>query len=165
MPGYNDLFIDAAENIRGEYLQGRIRILSEADLRCFLFAECLSLMRSKGFKTPLKVYAERGVFEKRRKIDLVLGSDEVLVELKAEPDYPGVSKPVVFSTIREAAGVGSVEEDLKKIEEYAKRGKHAHFIMIDEDGRHAKKIPGNWESTIKEGRRRYWLHVHRKPMG
>lgn len=81
-----------------------------------------------------------------------------------EPDYPGVNKPVVSSTIKEACGSGgSVEEDLKKIETYAKRGKHAHFIMVDEDGRHAKKIHENWNILDVKGKRAYFLHVYNKP--
>jgi len=62
-------------------------------------------------------HVRKSVFNKHRKVDLVLGSDEVLVELKMEPDYPGVSKPVVFSMKKESGGYGSVEEDFEKIEE------------------------------------------------
>lgn len=84
----------------------------------------------------------------------------MLVELKMEPDYPGVSKPVVFSTRKESGGIGSVEEDLEKINAYAKRGKHAHFFMIDEDGRHVRKVPGNWKAVIVKGKRCYYIHEY-----
>lgn len=120
-------------------------------------------MKQEGFETPFRLHAEKDVFERRQKIDLVLGEDEVLVEIKVEPDYPGVNKPVVFSTMKEACGSGSVEEDLKKIEKYCERGKHAHFIMIDEDGRHAKKIPGNWNTLDVKGKKSYFLHVYCEP--
>jgi hypothetical protein len=121
-------------------------------------------MNQKGFEKPFKLHAEKDVFKRRQKIDLVLGDDEVLVEIKVEPDYPGVNKPVVFSTIQEACGSGgSVEEDLKKIKNYAEKGKHAHFIMLDEDGRHAKKILGNWNTLDVKGKRSYLLHVYNKP--
>ncbi len=112
---------------------------------------------------PLKLFAERGIFDKRRKIDLVLGDGYVLVEIKCEPDYPGVSKPVVFSTKTEAAGAGSVEDDLEKIEQYAKNGKIGHFIMIDEDGRHERKIKGPWRS-LKGKRRAFLLHISAYPL-
>jgi hypothetical protein len=97
-------------------------------------------MREGEFAIPFKAYADNGVFGTRKKTDMVLVDDEVLIELKLEPDYPGVSKPVVFSTIREAGGRGysSVEEDLQRIKEYARKGKHAHFVMLDEDGRHSE---------------------------
>jgi hypothetical protein len=121
-------------------------------------------MSQKGFEKPFKLHAEKDVFKRQQKIDLVLGDDGVLVEIKVEPDYPGVNKPVVFSTIQEASGSGgSVEEDLKKIKNYAEKGKHAHFIMLDEDGRHAKKILGNWNTLDVKGKRSYLLHVYNKP--
>ena len=139
---YNQVFLEALENVTEEYRKGRIRFYSEMDLQSHLFCECLKIMEREEFKTPFKVYSERGVFAKRKKVDLVLGDDDVLVLFKLEPDYPSVSKPVVFSTIREAGGSGSVELDLEKIGEYATQGKHAHFVMLDEDGMHAKKING-----------------------
>ena len=159
---YNQVFVKALENVLEEYRRERIRFYSEKDLQTHLFCECLGIMRSEGFSTPFKIYAERGVFDKRKKIDLVLSDDDVLIELKLEPDYSGVSKPVVFTTIREAGGrgYGSVEEDLQKIDEYASKGKQAHFVMLDEDGRHAQKIQGDWKEMTVRGRRRYWLHVY-----
>lgn len=108
------------------------------------------------------VYAERSVFSKHAKVDLVLGDNEILIELKFEPDYPGVSKPVVFSTKREAAGSGSIESDLEKIEEYARKSKSTHFVMIDEDGRHTNKIATEkWKTIQVEHKKKnsYYLHI------
>jgi len=162
---FNQVFMEALKNVIEEYRQERIRFYSEKDLQSHLFCECLRVMKNEGLKPPFKIFAERGVFTKRRKTDLVLGNDDILIELKLEPDYPGVSKPVVFSTIRDAGGrgYGSVEEDLQKIEEYSKKGKHAHFVILDEDGRHARKIQGNWKDVTVRGKRRYWLHVDHPP--
>jgi len=162
---YNRILIEALNEVIEEYHQGVIQFFSERDLQAQLFSACLKIMRREGFTTPYKIYAEKGVIDKRKKTDLVLGNDEVLIELKLEPDYPGVSKPVVFSTIREAGGrgYGSVEEDMNKIDEYSKRGKHAHFIMIDEDGRHQRKIQSDWKDLIIKGRKRYWLHKYCSP--
>ena len=162
---YQQLFLNAMGNVLVDYQKGKIRFLCEADLRSHLFFECRRLMEERGFAYPFKLNVEKGVFGKRNKVDLVLGSDEVLVELKMEPDYPGVSKPVVFSTKRESGGYGSVEEDLEKIAEYAKRGKHAHFFMIDEDGRHKRKVSGNWKAIVVRGKRCYYLHEHVEPKG
>lgn len=145
MTDYQRLFLDAITNVLTAYAEGKIKILSEADFQSHLFSECCRLMKERNFPYPLKLLAEKGVINKRKKVDLVLGDDEILIELKVEPDYPGVSKPVVFSTKRESGGYGSVEEDLEKIKEYAERGKHAHFFMIDEDGRHTRKIPEEWK--------------------
>jgi len=157
---YQALFTDAMTNVLTAYSEGKIKILSEADLQSYLFAECCKLMQERGFPYPLKLFAEKSVFSKHKKIDLVLGDNEVLVELKTEPDYPEVSKPVVFSTRKESGGYGSVEEDLEKIEEYAKKGIHAHFLMIDEDGRHVRKIHEEWKVIQRKGKRSYYLHKY-----
>ena len=155
---------DALDNVLKAYSENKIRLFSERDLQGHLFFECRRLMEEREFPFPLKVYAEKSVFSKRSKVDLVLGDDEILVELKLEPDYPGVNKPVVFSTEKEAAGSGSVEHDLEKIKEYARKGKRSHFVMIDEDGRHVRGIATEkWKAIpIKRGRRKkisHYLHV------
>ena len=123
-------------------------------------------MEERGFPFPLKLYAEKSVFSRRKKVDLVLGDNEIFVELKLEPDYPRVSKPVVFSTRREAGGPGSVEDDLEKIEKYASKGKFAHFVMIDEDERHINRIAlGKWKKISNRlsyrNRPIYYLHVRK----
>jgi len=138
---YDKLFDGALNNVLETYSEGKIRFYSERDLQGHLFFECRRLMEEEGFSTPLKLYAEKSVFNKHVKVDLVLGDNEILVELKLEPDYPGVSKPVVFTR-----GTGSIESDLKKIQEYSNEGKCAHFVMIDEDGQHARLIStGEWK--------------------
>jgi len=159
---YDKLFDDALDNVLKTYSKAKIRFYSERDLQGHLFFECRRLMEEREFPIPLKLYAEKSVFSKHGKVDLVLGDDEVLVELKLEPDYPGVSKPVVFSTNRE--GSGSVESDLEKIAGYAGKGKCAHFVMIDEDGRHRRKITyKTWKPIyVKlDGSKKlsYYLHV------
>jgi len=161
MVDYQKLFLDAMTNVLADYQKSKIRIFSEADLQSHLFFECRKLMEERNFPYPLKLFSEKDVFDRRSKVDLVLGYNEVLVELKVEPDYPGVNKPVVFSTKTEAAGSGSVEGDLEKVEKYAKKGKHAHFLMIDEDGRHTTKVPGEWKTI--QGKRSYYLHKYVQP--
>jgi hypothetical protein len=137
---YDRLFEDSLSNVLKDYSDNKIQFFSERDLQAHLFYDCRRLMEERDFPRPLKLYVEKSVFSKHAKVDLILGDDEVLVELKLEPDYPGVSKPVVFSTKTEAAGSGSIESDLDKIEEYSRKGKSAHFLMIDEDGRHVRKL-------------------------
>ena len=151
---HDKLLEDALSNVLKDYSDDRIQFSSERDLQAHLFYECRKLMEERDFPRPLKLYVEKSVFSKHAKVDLVLGNDEVLVELKLEPDYPGVSKPVVFSTKREAAGSGSIESDLDKIEEYSRKGKSAHFLMIDEDGRHVEKLG-----------RRHWKPIYVKLNG
>jgi hypothetical protein len=161
---YDKVFDEALSCVLRDYSDNKINFYSERDLQGHLFYECRRLMEEQGFSCPLKLYAEKSVFDRRSKVDLVLGDNEVLVELKLEPDYPRVSKPVVFSTRREAGGPGSVEDDLEKIEKYASKGKFAHFIMIDEDGRHINRIAlGKWKKISKRrsyrNRTIYYLHI------
>ena len=159
---YDKLFGAALNNVLEAYSENKIRFYSERDLQGHLLCECRRLMEERGFPLPLKLHAEKSVFSRRSKVDLVLGNNEILVELKLEPDYPGVSKPVVFSTKSE--GSGSVEHDLEKIEEYANKSKCAHFVMIDEDGRHVRRIvPEKWKTiSVKRllGKKlSHYLHI------
>jgi len=55
-------------------------------------------------------------------------------------DYQSLTE---FGARAGGRGYSSVEEDLQKIEEYSKKGKNAHFVMLDEDCRHARKIQGD----------------------
>jgi hypothetical protein len=161
---YDRLFEDALSSVLKDYSDNKIQFFSERDLQAHLFYECRRLMEERDFPRPLKLYVEKSVFSKHAKVDLVLGNDEVLVELKLEPDYPGVSKPVVFSTKKD--GSGSIESDLEKIEEYSRKGKSAHFLMIDEEGRHVRKLANaQWKPIYVKlnGPRKldHYLHVKR----
>ena len=161
---YDKLFEDALSDALKDYSVNKIQFFSERDLQAHLFCECRRLMEEQHFPFPLKLHAEKTVFSKHAKVDLVLGDDEVLVELKLEPDYPGVSKPVVFSTKRD--GSRSIESDLEKIDEYSHKSKAAHFVMIDEDGRHVRKLANEpWKAIyVKlDGPKRlvHYLHVKR----
>lgn len=163
---HDKLFEDALSNVLKDYSDNKIQFISERDLQAHLFYECRRLMEERDFPQPVKLYVEKSVLSKHAKVDLVLGDDEVLVELKLEPDYPGVNKPVVFSTKKEAAGSGSIESDLEKIEEYSRKGKSAHFLMIDEDGRHMRKLASeHWIPIYVKlnGSRKlvHYLHVKR----
>jgi hypothetical protein len=163
---YDQIFPEALQQVLDAYKQGEIHLLSESDLQAHLFCKCISLLKQNCFPHPLQVYAERGVFEKRKKIDLVIGDNEVLVELKFEPDAAVGGEGRVFTTIKDAGGLGygSVEEDLQKIEKYAKKGKHGHFVMIDETGYHSSKIVSSKWIQINKGKRQaFLLHIYAKP--
>jgi hypothetical protein len=124
-------------------------------------------MNEKNFPLPLQIFAERGVFGKRSKVDLVLGKDEVLVELKFEPVWEVGGQGRVFTTIKSAGGMGcgSIEEDLYKIEHYANNGTHAHFVMVDENGWHSQRIlKEKWERVNSPKGKTVLLHVYEKPI-
>lgn len=153
---HNEIFLRPWKNVLERYRDGKIRFISEADLQCHLFSECLRLMEIEKFETPYKIHVNKSLFTPRRKTDLVLGHDEVAIEIKLEPDYPGVSKPVAF---RE-----EVEKDITKLDESLRQGvKHAHFVMIDEDGFHKRnpRIREKWKSIKVRGRERYHLLISR----
>jgi hypothetical protein len=80
---YDQIFSEALQQVLDAYKLGEIHLLSESDLQAHLFCKCISLLKQNCFPHPLQVYAERDVFEKRKKIDLVIGDNEVLVELRA----------------------------------------------------------------------------------
>ena len=113
---YDQVFSEALQQVLDAYKQGEIQLLAESDLQAHLFCKCVSLMKQNGFPQPLQVHVERGVFEKRKKIDLVIGDNEVLVELKFEPDVSVGGEGRVFTTINDAGGLGygSVEEICRK---------------------------------------------------
>ena len=163
---WNNLLLNGIQRLQNCYQQEKIRFYSEADLQCYLFSECLKLVEQGNFEKPYLLHVERKIIG-RRKVDLVLGADEVFVELKLEPDRPGVSKPVVFSTKKDAGrrGKGSVEEDLERIQEYASSGIHAHFLMLDEDGIHADKLSniGEWTVMTVRNAQRFWIHQYIEP--
>ena len=140
------------ENVLQEYKNAEIVLLSERDLQCHLFSESLKLMRAQNFPIPYKIYVERSILSKHKKTDLVLGEDDVAVEMKFEPDYPSVNKPVAF---RE-----EVEKDIEILAEYIKKGmKYAHFVMIDEDGSHARnpRIREKWKTIYSGNKKCYCL--------
>jgi len=165
---YNELFLKAWENVLKEYEGGKIKFLSESDLRAHLFSECLKLMSSEGAETPYKIHAEKSILSPHKKTDLVLGDDEVAIEIKLEPDYPSMprsKKPVTF--VRKSEGSRSVEDDIEKLSECKRLGvKHAYFVMIDEDESHKSKIIKhlqieNWKTLKINGRESYYLIISR----
>jgi hypothetical protein len=165
---YDKLLEDALQSVLADYSADKVQFHSEHDFLCNVFYECRKLMEKQGFPTPLKLYAQKSVetvSSKQTKVDLVLGNDDVLVEFKLEPDYPGVNKPVVFDTKKQ--GTSSIEGDIEKIRKYCSKGKFAHFTMIDEDGMHSKKdqhyLPlAQWKNIgkrNKKGKNINFVHI------
>jgi hypothetical protein len=146
---YSEILQQAVDKLIADYTSKKILLFSEGDLQSHLFAHCRRIMESYDFPAPLKIFVEYGRYEiGRKRIDLVLG-DDIFVEIKFEPDYPGVSKPVVFKA--------EVFSDIEKIASYAKKGKKGHFIMIDEDGMHRRNVlPERWKK-LENGMN--FLHV------
>jgi len=163
---YNELFLKAWANVLKGYEDSKIRLLSERDLQAHLFSECLRLLSGERAETPYKIHIEKSITSPHRKTDLVLGNDEVAIEIKFEPDYPSMPKsrkPVTF--VRKLDGSGSIESDVEKLSEYKKLGvRHVHLVMIDEDESHKNKIRkhlqiDNWKTLEVNGRKSYSLII------
>ena len=67
------------------------------------------------------------------KYDLVPGTDSIVVEVKFDADYPGVSKPVCFAD--------DIAKDLERLQAVRRyRACNCHFVLIDEDGMHRRNL-------------------------
>lgn len=153
MMGYQKLFSKAVDNLLEDYGKGKIKFFSEEDIRSHLFYECRKLMEEQGFDPPLKLFAEKKLGEGRsaKRVDLALGDDPdvTFIELKFEPEKGGT----VFTTKNgpaKGSNGSSIEKDLERINEYARKGKHAYFFMIDEWGGHKKELEKHKERLEKE---------------
>jgi len=123
---------------------GSIRLETEADLRAHLFHACLDLLASSGYMPPLSVHAEPIIGW--WKADLALGpGSEIVVELKYEPWR--TERGRVFARGKQRGQ--NVGGDLRKLREYARLGKRAHFIMIE------KKLGGQGHARVVDGARVY----------
>ena len=155
---YREVFLLGWQRSIEKYVSGEYRLFSESDLRCFLFHECVDIMKKNDFEKPYQIFTEKSILNRRQKTDLVLGN-EVAAEIKFEADYPGVSKPVVF---RE-----EVEKDINRLSAFINKGyRNAFFIMIDEDGTHMRnpRIKENWKEINVKGKRKnaFYLSVERQ---
>jgi len=86
---------------RGEYFPP----LNEDDMRCFLFSECLDVMRRKRFDKPYEIFVEYREIYEGKKADLAIGLLEegaafVAVELKHHPHLEGIEEDIL--KLREA---------------------------------------------------------------
>jgi len=142
--------LDAVASVLKDYEAGRLDIRTEADLQGHLFAALLS--RLEGVPVPL--HANMSLGNPREKIDLVVGQGSIS-ELKVEADYPGVSKPVVFPE--------DVWKDLRRLDRYCREGRvrSAFFLMLDEDGSHARRreTASLWTQVRRNDRTSHWLFL------
>jgi hypothetical protein len=81
-------------------------------------------MIKNSYPTPFKIHSEKECLGNN--VDLMLGDDEVLVELKFEPNWK-------ITNDQGRVNLADCEADVKKIKSYSNNGKHAHFVMIDDN--------------------------------
>ena len=141
----------AVEDVIVAYASGGITIETEADLQGHLFARLVALLPG----SPLPLHACRSIGTPREKPDLVIGDKEIIVELKVEADYPGVSKLVVSPE--------EVWKDLQRLNRYVREGivRSGYFLMLDEDGSHARRseAKGLWREAKRADRKASWLYL------
>lgn len=112
---YDEVLIEAWESVIADYKKGLIKFDKEFDFQSYLYAKCLEVMKKKSL--PVKIYVERD-YPEGLQPDLVLGDNEVAVELKFGP---GGSSPAK----------GKVEDDLKKLKRLIERVEVAYFLALD----------------------------------
>ena len=153
---------EALNAMIGDYASRRFAPLTEADVQCHLYAECLKLLADA---VPFPLHANWRLSSPspglaRAKFDLILGNDEMVVEIKFEANYTGVSKPVCFP--REIA------KDVERLQLARECGvSRGWLILIDEDGTHQRNLhkyislPLNWRELRRDDGQRALLLVLR----
>ena len=72
--------------------------MNEAEMRCHLFSECLSIMREGQFPKPCEITAEDKEIMEGKRADISLGLLEdgrfVVIELKLFPEYEPVKEDI-----------------------------------------------------------------------
>lgn len=142
---YDEVFRKALIELMGDYENGRLEINSERDIQCHIYYACMKLMRKSNFELPYRLHAEKRPFPYKtgKTADLILGSNEVVVEVKL------LKRGESATTDKTKAAKADVT---KKLAEYANLGvRNAYFIMVDEHGHSKRHLPGKWR-TVNVGR-------------
>lgn len=125
-----ELFSNAIVDLIGDYESGRFAPKTEADIQSHLYARILGRLADDLRPIPVHVnwrLASSPPGRKRAMHDLVLGNDEVIVEIKFEPKYAGVSSPVCFAD--------EIVKDVDRLKLAIEHGiPSCHFLLIDEAG-------------------------------
>jgi hypothetical protein len=153
---YHQVFREAVEAWAADYERGVYHLYTEADFQSHLFFHLLTLIAQRGFEQPYQIHVNYSVHSVREKIDLALGENEVLVELKLEPDYPELARsrrPVVFTE--------DIARDIDRMRRYAQQGyPHCYVLALDEAGIHHRAL-GDYEwQVLRRGEGEAYLLVH-----
>lgn len=127
---YDEILRQAWKNILKNYENNVVDFDNEFTLQSHLFAECLRIMNEESFETPFKIYAERSVLPgtipierlseaSGNQADLVLGDNEIAVELKITTKFGAQPSP------------SSVKKDLNKLSMHVNWAKVAYFLALD----------------------------------
>ena len=154
--GYHQVFLEAVEAWIADYERGAHRLYTEADFQSHLFYHLLTLMAGRGFEQPYRIHTNYSVQSVREKIDLVLGDNEVLAELKFEPDYPELAqsrRPVVLTEY--------IVNDIDRMRRYARQGyPHCYILALDEAGIHRRALADFEWRVLRRGEGEAYLLAH-----
>jgi hypothetical protein len=153
-----DIIESALSKMAMNYQSGWFIPRTERDLQCYLYSEIQNGQRENGWSHS-SVHAEwrPSIWPFGRKCaDLVVGND-IVIELKFEADYDGVSKPVVSSN--------EIMDDLERLETLKQNGVTGHFILLDEDGTHFRNLQRYLDSKQQTPRRILVWRALTRPAG
>ena len=158
---YGRVFRVALRTVVEDYDAGRFELIMEADLRSWLFRACVAELERLGHPPPLPIHAEKPLRWGRRRPDLQLGPGPAeAVELKLQT----TKGDSIF--LKATGGKNSVQTDLQKVRDYARRGTTGHFVLVEVDDGTTKDyywrktIPEAWipKSEWSEGSRLAWAY-------
>jgi hypothetical protein len=154
---YRAIFADAVEAFVGDYEAGNLKLLTRWDLQAHLFHYCLKVLAKHQTGQAPPVHCGVELSPPRDKVDLLLGSNEVVALVRLEPDYPGLpltQKPFVFSD--------EIQRDFDHLRTLCQGGiPHGFAVVLDEDGRHLQALPTVPWRKLTNGEREAYLLVQR----
>jgi hypothetical protein len=131
---YDDIFMDAWKGVLEAWEKGEISPKYESDLRCYLFSECLRLMKERNCAKPYAISTEQTLTAKLR-ADLVLGRTY-------EGDFWLVAIEIKWVGVIDKVTKSEVEEDMRKLGNYFKnrKGVMCYFALIDESRQYREEL-------------------------
>jgi len=141
---YSEIFDIAVSAAFERIRQGKFELQSEKDIQALIFHEALVLTEGQGL--PPKVHAEPTRAD--LKPDLVLGGEEVFVEIK-------LSKVVTGGYTEATRKWGEDVEKLKKYRSQWPSGRCV-FLAVDEAGYHSRSSSKNFFDPCGQGLRGNW---------
>ena len=157
---YRAIFTDAVEAFVHDYEEGNLKLRTRWDLQAYLFHYCLKVLSKHQSGQAPSLHSGVELSSPRDRVDLMLGSKEVVALVRLEPDYPGMSptqKPFVFSD--------DIQRDFSHLRSLCQKGiPHGFSVVLDEDGRHLQALPTvPWRKLTNGKREAYLLVRHFQP--
>lgn len=124
---YERVIEEAIKGMIFDYSNKLFKPITESDLHGYLYYLCIKECDKLGLPRNIHINQRHKLLDSKKKVDLYV-NEELTVEIKFEPDFPGVSKPVVFDT--------EVRKDIERVQYINDNGEKGYFLFIDEDGQH-----------------------------